>query len=90
MRSIFGEGVSLHGETFPLPEIRSAALRKFRPSLKGRVNLFGFSTRVGGVAMIRQPLRKFNVRRTAPRKPPKIRGRQIFLHGAPCFRKNSS
>jgi hypothetical protein len=43
MRSIFGEGESLDGETFPLPEIRFASfavahdLRKFRPSLKGRV-----------------------------------------------------
>jgi len=37
MRSIFGEGESLNGKTVPLPEIRFAALRKFRPSLKGRV-----------------------------------------------------
>jgi hypothetical protein len=43
MRSIFGEGVSLDGETFPLPEIRFAALRKFRPSLKGRVVHYGLA-----------------------------------------------
>jgi hypothetical protein len=34
MRSIFGEGVSLTGKTYPLPEARAA----LRPSLKGRVN----------------------------------------------------
>jgi hypothetical protein len=39
MRSIFGEGESLDGETFPLPEIRFATLRKFRPSLRGRVKV---------------------------------------------------
>jgi hypothetical protein len=43
MRSIFGEGESPDGKTFPLPEICFAALRKFRPTLKGRVNLLGFS-----------------------------------------------
>jgi len=35
MRSIFGKGVSLDGETFPLPEIRFATLANFDPPSRG-------------------------------------------------------
>jgi hypothetical protein len=56
MRSIFGEGVGLDGETVPLPEIRFAPLANFDPpSRRGWIFCYAAAYAASDLAIVPPP-----------------------------------